>query len=191
MDRVNLTVTTAATTRPLTVTELKQELSISSTAWDLKLLTVIDEAVEEFTNGCGIVPCTTTFTQGHLLLPLYFGHPLILYRAPVIAVDSISYVDTDGNSQTWDSSNYQVETQSHPGRVWLAYDGTLPTLRTGIPNTFTVQFQAGYGGGDDVPAGIKEFVYVFARARFPERRSLLPEEHRRLQAIISSFQYGP
>jgi uncharacterized phiE125 gp8 family phage protein len=68
--------------------------------------------------------------------------------APVSAVSSISYVDANGDTQTWASSNYTSDTPSGPfampGRIVPAYTVSWPTTRNVI-NAVTVRFVAGYG----------------------------------------------
>jgi uncharacterized phiE125 gp8 family phage protein len=41
---------------------------------------------------------------------------------PLSSVSSITYVDTDGATQTLNSSLYRVDTYSQPGRITPAYD---------------------------------------------------------------------
>ena len=65
-------------------------------------------------------------------------------RAPLVSVTSITYVDTDGTSQTLASSEYTADTKSEPGRIYPAYGEAWPSVRD-QPNAITVRFVAGYG----------------------------------------------
>jgi len=72
-----------------------------------------------------------------------------LERCPVQSVTSITYVDTDGNTQTLDSANYRVDAKSEPGRITPGYGLNWPSTRR-ITNAVTVTFVAGYGDAADV-----------------------------------------
>lgn len=67
-----------------------------------------------------------------------------LPRPPLQAVSSLKYVDTDGNTTTWDASNYVVDTQSFVGRLVLAYSKIWPTATLRTANAVTVRYAAGY-----------------------------------------------
>lgn len=54
---------------------------------------------------------------------------IFIPRPPLSSVTSITYYDSDGDQQTWASSNYQVDTNSKPGRVALASGKSFPTLQ--------------------------------------------------------------
>lgn len=85
------------------------------------------------------------------------GEAIWLPFPPVSSVTSISYVDTNGTTQTWSSSLYQTDLPSGPqarrARIVPAYAQYYPVAR-GQMNAVTVRFVCGYGGADDVPAGL-------------------------------------
>lgn len=80
--------------------------------------------------------------------------------APTISVTSVTYVDGNGDSQTWaaGATGYLTDLPSGPyasrARVYPAYAISYPTLRT-QPNAVTIRFVAGYGAAAAVPSGIK------------------------------------
>lgn len=78
-------------------------------------------------------------------------------RAPLRSVTNIQYVDTDGVTQTWASSNYLVDTQSEPGRIALAYGASWPSTRCQV-GAVTVNYSAGYGEAEDVPEQVKHAI---------------------------------
>lgn len=73
---------------------------------------------------------------------------------PLQSVTSISYVDSNGATQVWDSNLYTVDTKREAGRVMPEYSQVWPTTRGHI-NDVTIRFVAGYGNANDVPATIK------------------------------------
>lgn len=70
---------------------------------------------------------------------------------PLRSVTSITYIDTNGDSQTLSSSLYTVDIKSEPGRIVPAYGEAWPVTRDQI-NSVTVTFAAGYAPTTDSPA---------------------------------------
>ena len=81
--------------------------------------------------------------------------PIALPVPPLSSITSIAYLDTAGNSQTWSSSLYQVNTNSEPGLVKPIEGGSYPSTQASTFNTVTVTFVAGYGGASAVPQRFK------------------------------------
>ena len=89
-----------------------------------------------------------------------------LHAPPLQSVTSISYVDANGDTQTWASSNYDVDTNRTPGVVLLGYDKSYPTTRA-QRNAVTVTYVAGYGStAASVPSEAKAAILLFARHRY-------------------------
>lgn len=85
--------------------------------------------------------------------------PIIIPKPPLISVTSITYVDTDGATQTWASSNYTVDAPvgdfAEPGRICPVYGQVYPVTRA-QPAAVTIRFVAGYGAAASaVPQPIK------------------------------------
>lgn len=77
--------------------------------------------------------------------------PINLDIAPIQAVASITYTDTNGDSQTLSTSVYTVDVTRDPARVYLAYGQSWPAVRV-MPKSIRVRMTAGWGaGGSDVP----------------------------------------
>lgn len=88
----------------------------------------------------------------------------------VQSVSSITYTDSDGATQTWDAADYEVDTDSEPGRVGLAYDKSWPTIREwGLPITIT--YDVGYGDDpSDVPEELRTAIRMLALELFENRQ---------------------
>jgi len=103
---------------------------------------------------------------------------------PLLSVDSIEYVDTDGDMQTLDSDSYDVDTYTEPGRITEAYGTSWPSTRS-VPNAVIVTYQAGYATASVVPAEIKHAVLLLI-AHFYEHRESASEI--RLTEIPQAYQ---
>ena len=106
-----------------------------------------------------------TYTQRHLItrtviyrIDSFPARDIAILELPggtIQSVTSIEYVDSAGVSQTLASAAYEVDTDSEPGRINLAYSQVWPTIREwGLPITIT--YVSGYGDNPgDVPERIR------------------------------------
>ncbi len=144
-------VSTAPDDEPVSLAEAKLHLRVDMTDDD-DLITGLITAAREWSEGYqnrAYITQTITLTLDE------FPETFELPQAPLISVTSIKYIDTAGVQQTLSTDVYDVDTESEPGRVALAYSQCWPTIRGDI-NSVEVIFQAGYGdAGADVPASVK------------------------------------
>ena len=90
---------------------------------------------------------------------------------PLQSVTSITYVDTDGVSQTLAADQYQVDAASIPARIVPAYGVLWPYTRTQL-NAVTVRFVAGY---TTVPGCIKNWMLVRIKTLWDGRDQLVKQ----------------
>jgi uncharacterized phiE125 gp8 family phage protein len=86
-----------------------------------------------------------------------------LRTPPVISVTTVTYIDTDGDSQTYSSSNYTTDLKSSPARIFPA-EGTYWPSTDCQPNAVTVTFVAGYPG--TVPRTAWRAIVMMAKALY-------------------------
>ena len=89
----------------------------------------------------GATWCSLVLQTWDMTLDCFPGE--ILLQGPVRAVTSITYVDSDGATQTLASSEYTVDTKSTVCRVVPAYGLCWPSTREHI-NSVTIRYKAGY-----------------------------------------------
>lgn len=122
--------------------------------------------------------------------------PILLPRADLIAVTSISYVDAQGVTQVLAPELYQVEAGA-PGRIVPAYGKAWPTART-QPAGVTIDFTAGYGpSADDVPKILKAAIKLLLGHLYENREATMeitleetPFAYRQLLAM-ADWGYRP
>lgn len=153
-----LTITTQPSEEPVSTAELRSHCRIDITDENTLLDTYQKAARITCENLTRRAFVTTTFKLTLDCFPSgWIGpcnwNPIWLPRADVIAVTSITYVDTDGTTQTLASNQYQVTT-GHPAKVTPAYGCQWPVTRT-QPDAVNVTFTAGYGAASAVPENIK------------------------------------
>lgn len=147
MLRTSVVRTVAPTLEPVTLAEVKRQLRLAgagfdTTDFDLELQDYIREAREEAEERQASALVTQTWELRLDRLP---GDEIRVPRPPLQSVSSITYIDTDGTSQTLSASLYTVDAKLIPARIQRAYLATWPTTRGHI-NDVTVTFLAGYGG---------------------------------------------
>jgi hypothetical protein len=72
----------------------------------------------------------------------------------VLAIDSIIYVDADGDEQTMDPDLYLLDFHSVPAVVYLPSGGTWPTAAT-QRNAVRIRYFAGYDAAGGSPTTIR------------------------------------
>lgn len=75
-----------------------------------------------------------------------YGATIELPVAPLVRVDSVKYIDTDGVLQTLNASLYSTYYDREPACIVAAYGEVWPSLRF-VPNAVQVTFIAGYAPG--------------------------------------------
>lgn len=73
----------------------------------------------------------------------------------VLTIESVKYIDTNGDQQTIDPADYVVEIAAEPVQIWPAYGTVWPSTRD-QPNAVEIKFTCGYGDASDVPGGLKQ-----------------------------------
>lgn len=82
-----------------------------------------------------------------------------LFRAPLISVQSIQYIDSTGVTQTLASNQYTVLTSSKVGEIALAYGCFWPFTRP-VRNAVSVAFTAGYSDMSLIPPNYIGAMYL-------------------------------
>ena len=165
-----LTVTTAPTIEPLTTAQAKTHCEIpqADNNHDAYIDTLIQAAREAFelrTNRA-LINRTLTLTLDYFPIG---NVPLYLPQSPVSSVTSISYLDPDGNSQTWATSNYMLASNTDPARVLLKYFKIWP-ITYYQAQAVTVVYVAGYGAtAASVPARCIHAMKLLIRHWFENR----------------------
>ena len=183
---------TAPTSEPVTTAEAKAQASVFHTADDALIEQYIKAARELLESETARQYVTATWEQ-------YFDEfpdVIEITKLPVASIVSVKYVDTDGDTQTMVvTTEYQVDYASpnRPCRILPAYGAVWPATRA-QPNAVTVNFTAGYGTADSVPATAKQAILMLA-AHFYENREPVADRAKfvvplGLQYLVSNQSWG-
>jgi uncharacterized phiE125 gp8 family phage protein len=91
-------------------------------------------------------------------------------KCPIQAIDSIQYVDSNGETQTWSSGNYQVDLISEPCRVRLI---AMPPMKADTMNALWFNFTAGYSDNDNIPKKILQAMYMLLGHYYEHRETVI------------------
>lgn len=174
---MGLTLVTAPESEPIEVDEAKHQVSQDESieADDDTFEGVWIPAARERCEGATERQLITATWD--LLLPCFPCGPIELPRPPLQSVTSVKYIDTNGDLQTWASSNYHVDTPVGPkckrGRILPVYGVTWPSTRSQF-NAVQVRFVAGYGtAGTDVPARLRQAMLLDIGSMFVHRENVI------------------
>ena len=147
---MGLSLSSGPSVEPVTTAEAKTHLRVDTSDDDTYIAALITAAriYVEKAQRRALISQTWAWTLDEFpsgLTPLEPPH------APLQSVTSIAYTDADGDSQTWASSGYDVDTTSFVGRIVPGYGESYPGTRDEI-DAVTVTYVAGYGAAStDVP----------------------------------------
>lgn len=108
-----------------------------------------------------------------------WGDGIELAYPPVLAIDSVKYIDTAGTEQTLAANQYSLDRDREPGWLVPAYGVTWPAVLD-TPNAVRVRYRAGYS--DDasettqqaaVPAAIKHWILIQVASLYAHREQIV------------------
>ncbi len=181
-------------TEPITLAEARAHLRVDDTTendYITALITVAREHVESLTDRQLI---TATYA---LRLDDFPRRSCDIIRPPrprLIAVSSITYVDTAGDTQTLAAADYQVDAVSEPCRILPAYGLTWPSTRSQL-NAVTITYTAGYGAAAVVPKAIKQAILMLVAHWFENREpvvvgTITSEVPMTVKALLGPYRVG-
>lgn len=172
MIHFSLNRTTDPASAVVSTAEFKAHARVDVSDDDTYIDTLVAAATRRFEQETNRALVTQTWAMTLDHFP-YSERPIRLPRAPLQSVSSITYVDNNGDTQTWDSSKYSVDSNSLPARIYLAHGEAYPTTRD-IENAVTVTFVAGFGDAStDVPPDIVHAIKLLAGHWYEHRESVL------------------
>lgn len=159
-----LSLVTAPATEPLSLAEAKAQLRVDTDDENDLILTLIGAAREygeTFTHRAFITQTWDLQLDGFPFQVLDTNSAtgaIVIPKPPCTSVTSITYVDMQGVTQTWDPTLWTLDNpqgpKARPARIVPAYFQIYPVTRW-VPNAATVRFKAGYGDASTVPFAIK------------------------------------
>ena len=157
-----LSVVTPSTGMPLSLADAKLQLRVSTTDDDVLITSLLSSvaATIEVWSRRTLLP-----TVFQLTMPA-FGDCIWLPRSPLITVDSFTYLDESGVSQTVDASLYHV-VKGQPDRIVQASQTNWPTVLD-HPEAVTIEFTSGYADVASIPEMLVQAMRLELEQQFEE-----------------------
>ena len=160
MKPYSVSVKTAASAEPLTLTETKLHLKVDHEDDDALISALIAGAREWSENYC-----RRSWVRRTLELRLdCFPAEILLPRGPVSSVTSVAYTDSGGSAATVDTGDYQTDLYGVVPRVMTNLGVSWPVTKPGAMNAVVVEYVAGYAPGTGSPTDYAENVPAAAKA---------------------------
>lgn len=105
-----------------------------------------------------------------LRLDFYPTKTINLPVANVTSITSVQYIDTNGATQTVSSSNYDVDLNTIPAKIYT-HRFEVPAYDTTRKDCVIVNFVAGYSGPSAIPAGLKIALMMIVGYLYENRAS--------------------
>ena len=156
---------------PVSVADAKKHLEIaeSDTSHDEHIRDLLEAAVEMVEHDADRALLTQTVVEKLDCWPSSLH--IEVNRWPLQSVTSIQYVDTGGDTQTWASGNYVVDTVRHV--ISPAYSVTYPAIRVeGTTGAITLTYVAG-NTQPDIPRAALQAIKLQVAQMFEMREPVL------------------
>lgn len=163
--------TTAPVELPLTLADARAHLRVLDTSEDAQVTAWIGTATEQMDGKDGLLGRALVTQSWELLLDRFpCGSEIRIPLPPLQSVQSVTYVDTAGVTQTLPTSVYAVDAASAPGVVSLKYAQVWPATRD-ERNAVTIAFTCGYGAAASVPERLKSAIKLLIGDLYAHREA--------------------
>ena len=145
-------VITPPAAEPLHLDEVKAQLRIQHDTEDVLLAGFLTSARQQWEEIAGraliaqtVVVTLAAFPAGYQTYSDWENgcSAIVLPRSPTLAVSAITYVDSNGDSQTLPSSDYVLDSFIEPNLLLVNYGSSWPSARY-QPNSVQITYKTGY-----------------------------------------------
>jgi len=172
---MKLVCITQPASEPITLTDVQGQTRIDDLSAEAATIETMIQAVRERAEQITRRALITQSWELTLDSFPYNRNPIYLPLPPLQSVESIKYIDPDGNEQTLDPLLYRTLTAGEPGAVQPLYNLHWPVTLNDM-ETVKVRFTCGYGPkGEDtatnVPKAILQFMLINVANLYENRES--------------------
>lgn len=171
---VGLRLVTPPTSEPVTLEQAKAHCRVVVPDDDALLIDLISFARDYVEDQTGVCFLTQTWEQTLDNFP-YMNQPIDLLRWPVQSITSLVYTDAQGDSFTWDPSNYLINKTSKPPRIAPVFAKFWPLLTLQTLANVTITMVAGFTDVANLPFRYRQALLMVI-AHWYENRELIDLE---------------
>lgn len=163
---------TGPSAEPLSVDEVKAHLRVDAPDDDA-LINALITAVRQY---CEQITARSLVAQkwSFVMDSFYSQDSQVVYleKGPITAIDSITYTDMGGVTQTMPATDYAVDLSGTLARITPRFGKIWPITLPQIASA-AVNFTAGYGAAIDVPQGLKSWMKLRIGSLYENREDVL------------------
>jgi uncharacterized phiE125 gp8 family phage protein len=185
---MGLYLKTQPTFEPVTLGEAKAHLRVTHAEDDTyitHLITVARTHAERYLGGA-IPKQTWVWT-----LDAWPVFPVDVPKPPLVSVVSFSYTDSAGITHDVSASDYTVDTENMPGRIYYEPPAAALADIKGV----RIEFEAGYKSADDIPADIRHAILLLVGHWYENREDVAPDRltivPRCVDALLNPWRVWP
>jgi len=182
-------ITTDPAAEPVSLDEAKTQLRVDGADEDEHITRLISVARRKVEQETGRVLISQTVKCYWDKWPTGYGYSLFLPLYPAASVTSVQYIDEDGASQTWASSNYTADLVGMDPRIVPKPDVDIPGLGD-YPNAITVTYVAGQSTTGAVPAELKHAILTTLTLLYERREDMKLNDNVPGVRTTSWLQFG-
>lgn len=164
-------VITAPAEEPLTLAEIKAHLRIDIDTEDDLVSAYLTAARAYYESA--IWRALVTQTLGVQMMQWPGQDHIVLRRPPLQSVTSIAYTDSQGNSNTFAASSYNVFANGDVGAIWLKDGQSWPSTTLQPGPSILITYVAGYGDAEDVPDLDKQAIRLLTGHFYENRENVV------------------
>ena len=110
------------------------------------------------------------------------GHAILIPKSPLQSVVEIRYLDMAGAWQAMPAANYTVDSACEPARITPVFGQIWPVSLPQI-GAVSVVFDAGYGGAEQVPEGLKSWIKLRLGSLYAHREEVASMARGRIDSL--------
>lgn len=170
MQRTSWKVTTAPASEPISTADAKTYLNVSTSLHNTLIDNLVSAARTHYENYTGSAVISQTVTQVWDFTP---GCEFELAVSPLITstLPVLSYTDANGTYQTWDATNYTLDSISPLARIVRKTTASWPTTGD-FPNRWRCVYLAGYANVAAVPEDIVNSILLMVGFLYENREDI-------------------
>lgn len=181
---MSYTVSVAPAVEPITTTEAKNWLKVSSSADDDIIDMLIASERQLLEDRLNLKLISQTIVQKIDKFPPS-SNPIYLEANPVSSVTSIFYKDAAGSTTEWTNTNWTLDYTSERARIYLNEGGSYPTP-IAEPESVIITYVAGYANAASVPSKYKKLLYHLIAFAYDNRQNPIQSRITYLDKLISN-----
>lgn len=189
---MGISTITQPSAQPVSLSQMKAHLRVDNTCEDDLIAALIEAATAYAEAYTGRVFMAREQNLTIDAFPRSAGDPLFLPIAPVRAITSVAYIDTDGATQTWGADKWFLDADDHAPALRPAYGEVWPSTRA-IANAAVITLQTGYAAmagdpGGNVPAPVRQAIKLIAGGFYAQREGGGNDVPMAVGALLSPYR---